>query len=173
MESSRFQSVHATNNCGHFCTLSGEIGHSLQPNRSHIWTTNVRGAAENFPPLTWDIVYKLDVRTLWCLNHILRWSCTLIRDLLKWWINYIVCNLFSGLSFSCHIYCQTGPLWRAECQLDVLNIYACSVYVTRMRSRHQRSFIIKPQVPPSLSTFSHFDDVRSCGTLLHRGSAGS
>lgn len=46
-------------------------------------------------------------------------------------------------------------------------------YVARMRSSAQRSTTIKLQVPLSLSTFSHFDHVRSCGTLLHRGSAGS
>lgn len=54
-----------------------------------------------------------------------------------------------------------------------LRMLSAGFYVARMRGWLQRSFIIKPPVPLSLSTFSHFDNVGSCGTLLHRGSTGS
>lgn len=54
-----------------------------------------------------------------------------------------------------------------------VRMLGAGVYVARMRVWLRRSFIIKPPVPLSLSTFSHFDNVGSCGTLLHRGSPGS
>lgn len=54
-----------------------------------------------------------------------------------------------------------------------VRMLAAPIYVARTRSSPERSLSIKPQVPLSPSTFSHFDHVGSCGTLLHRGSAGS
>lgn len=54
-----------------------------------------------------------------------------------------------------------------------LRMLSLAAHVARTRSSPHRPYIIKPQVSPSLSTFSHFDNVGSCGTLLHRSTAGA
>lgn len=79
------------------------------------------------------------------------------------------------LSFGRSFGSNKPALSRAQCQMRLTTTHArCGVfYVVRRRSSSKRSYIIKPEVPLSLSTFSHFDNVRSCGTLLHRGFAGS
>lgn len=72
---------------------------------------------------------------------------------------------------------QISQLYRGHnvnCMCLTTTHARCGVfYVVRRRSSSKRSYVIKPEVPLSLSTFSHFDNVRSCGTLLHRGFAGS
>lgn len=115
-------------------------------------------------PFLLNIKYELNV------SHWIFFCHTYIHSIIKSGSNVTFCR-------TCHsryIYFKTGTVKDTMSKRNMLG--ACAVQIVdvrHMRSWPPQLFIIKPPSRLSLSTFSHFDNVGSCWTLLHRGSPGS